>query len=319
MKNLTAIIGQALVPMMLLMATPAWAQDPPLTPGQTLFESGKKAFEEERWPDALKMFTDAYKLEPLPKTAAWLGRVQAKMGDYVAAADNLELYLREEKQIPEKARQNVEQELARAREKIVTMRVTVEPADASVSVDKLPLDPKRASSPIYLLPGGHLVDVQKAGFEPYRFEQSYKPGDTPTINAVLKPVVVNDVKNPQGGVPPLAIAGFVVSGGLLVTSAITGIAAKVANDKAYDAVYGAVHGTGCVTDAKCKPIYDEQYGRSTTFSIVALASLGVGVGVGVATLVYTVKASKSSDGANATKTSWNIVPTPGGILVRGTW
>jgi len=316
MKNLSVIVGRTLVAMTLVVATPAWGQDAPLTPAQTLFESGKKAVEEERWPDALKMFTEAYKLEPQPRTAAWLGRVQVASGDYAAGAANLELYLREEKQPPEKMKAKVMETLADAKKKIVTLQLTIEPSDAAVSVDKQPIDPKRVSWPIYVIPGGHTVEVQKSGFETYRVEETYKPGDAPTIHAALKPEIVDDGKKKPGGtLPPLAIAGFAVGGGLLVTSAITGIVANVANQNAAD----AARGTGCAPRSECKAIFDEQYPMSTTFSIVALATLGAGIGVGVGTLVYTLKASKPSDTANAPKTSLNILPTPGGIIVRGAW
>jgi len=316
MKNLTAIIGRTVVATMFVVATPAWGQAPTgattapatsLTPAQTLFESGKIAFKEERWPDALQMFTESYKLEPLPKTAAWLGRVQVKSGDYATAAGNLELYLREEKQQSEAAKQIVLDALALAKGKIVTVQLDVTPSDATVTIDKQPIDPNRVTWPIYLIPGGHSFGVQKPGFVPYKHEEIYKPGDTPTIKADLHPAVVDDGKK-KPGVPPLAIAGFVVSGGLLVTSGITGILANVASQNAADAARE-------YRDAD----FHEQYDRSTAFSAVALASLGVGVGVGVAALIHTRAVQKSSAMASAPKMSWIAVPTPGGIVVQGAW
>jgi hypothetical protein len=242
-------------------------------------------------------------------------------GDYVAGATNLERYLQEEKDPPAKMKQKVLETLARAKEKIVTVQLALNPFDSSVVVDKQPLEPKYVTWPLYLIPGGHSFEVQKPGFDTYKVEKIYKPGDASTIDAVLQIVGANGEKIDKPlvikskGVPPLAIAGFVVSGGLLVTAAITAGFANVASRNADD----AWRGTNCKARPECEGIFNMQYPRSTTFSSVALASLGVGVGLGVGSLIHALAAPHASAMAKAPKTSWIMLPTPRGIVVQGAW
>lgn len=322
MKNLSVILGRTLIAMTLVAAMPApvRAQNAQPSTAQTFLADGKEAAEAEQWDKAAKLFAQSFQLEPLPKTAGHLGRALIKSGELVAGANQLEYFLHEEQQ-PSKMADAARELLATIKPKVATVAFKLDPQQAPVEayLDGQRIEDKRLTWPLHVAPGEHAFEFKKEGFVTQTVRGNYVAGEPLVITPKLEPVVP---QNGHGGpkkvastVPPLAIAGFALSGGLLVTSAITGIAANIANQNAADAALGM----GCTPGPECKAIYDEQYPRSTTFSIVALTTLGLGVGVGVGTLVYTLKASKTSDTGNAPKTSWNIAPTPGGIVVRGTW
>ncbi len=330
MKNLSVIVGRTLVAMTLVVATPAWGQSPQPSTAQTFLSDGKAAAEAEQWEKAAKLFAQSFQLEPLPKTAGHLGRALIKSGELVSGANQLEYFLHEEQQ-PSKMADAARELLTTIKPQIGTVAFKLDPQQLPVEafIDGQRIEDKRLTWPLHLLPGEHSFEFKKDGCTPLTLRGKYAAGEPQVVQAKLDCAKKGNGQgngNGQqgkvgngGGMPPLAIAGFAVGGGLLVTSAITGIVANVASQNAHDAAVGAVHGTGCKTDSVCKPIYDEQYGRATTTSIVALASLGAGIGVSVAALMYTLNASKASDAASTPKTSWNIVPTPGGIVLRGAW
>ncbi|MBK9259423.1 MAG: hypothetical protein IPM54_06250 [Polyangiaceae bacterium] len=318
MKNLTVMLGRTLVATMFVVATPAWGQEAPLTPAQTLFESGREASNAGRWPDAIRMFSESYKLEPTPRTAAWLGRAQVESGDYVAGAANLELYLREEKEPSEKMKQSVTKTLARAKEKVVTVELVINQPDAEVFVDKQPVEPKRVTWPIYLLPGGHSFEVKKAGFTPRVFSGNYAVGQSARLPVTLDPepkkAEPGHGDKPAGWAPEAKV-GFAVAGGLGAVAVGTGIGALATYFAARDAY---PEGGKCnrQQDPACGQDYEKLDGplQGLTLTMTVSGALAAGA------LVYAAMRPRNGERqSGSTNTGLMVVPTVGGMMVLGTF
>ena len=313
MKNLSVIVGRTLVAMALVVATPAWGQTGPATPAQALFDSGKKAVEEERLPDALKMFAESYKLDPQPRTAAWLGTAQALTGDYVAAATNFELYLREEKQPPAKMQQKITESLADAKKKVVTVTFELDPAPLEASVDGARIEEKQLSWPLYLAPGEHSFEFKKEGCSPKTVNAKYAAGLPQVVRAKLDCAKSgNGQGNGQqgklgngGGVAPEAKIGFVVAGGLAAVAIGTGIGAMVTYGPTRDAYV-----------AKDVQTYEDH--RHTLEGLSWTATISSALAVGA--LAYAVTRPRSEQASNnAPRVGLMVAPTVAGMAISGTW
>ncbi|MFT3925174.1 MAG: hypothetical protein QM778_21740 [Myxococcales bacterium] len=124
-------------------------------------------FDAGNWVEARVLFQQAHNLNPNARTWRSLGLTAFELRRYVDAIAELEAALADNrKPLNAKAREEVSQLLARAREFVAVYQVSVTPADAEVLVDG-----KAASlrdGQLFLDPGNHSVVVRAAGYQEAR-------------------------------------------------------------------------------------------------------------------------------------------------------
>ena len=197
---------------------------------------------------------------------------------------------------------------------VIEVKGVPEGADVVVRVDKVRLPSEALGLPRRVDPGKHVVTAEAAGASPARAEISVEEGEKKPIALTLggpgddakQPPKIPSSPDESGGVPPLAIVGFVGGGVGFVVGSLTGIGSLA---KASSAKLGC-HGNVCPLKNK------SDADASTTFanvSNVGFAFALVGAGVGIYALVTQKPAAPPS-----AKTSFVPFVTPfgAGALVR---
>jgi hypothetical protein len=144
----------------------ALAQTDPRADASAHFERGTDLFNEGRYDAALAEFERAYEIAPALPVLYNLGRVHAELGHPVASAHAFERYLSEGGDtLPRARRTEVEQALARQRDRIGHLRVEANVEGAIVSVDGSDVATTPLASPIEVGSGTHSVGVRAPGYE----------------------------------------------------------------------------------------------------------------------------------------------------------
>jgi len=114
--------------------------------------------------EAYALFTKAHKLAPSARTHRGLGTAAFELRNYVESVEQLEAALRStEKPLDESLREATVALLERAREYVGELVLELDPADARVVIDGVPL-PARGSLPIPLRVGRHELEAQAEAY-----------------------------------------------------------------------------------------------------------------------------------------------------------
>ncbi len=319
MKNLTVMLGRTFVVAMFVVATPAAAEEPKLTPAEVLIKAGKDSSDAGQWVDAAKFFDQSYAIEPLPRTAALLGRAQIMAGNELVGAANLELFLREEKQFPPGLKEAALELLARAKLKIVTVTLQVNQPGAELFVDGTRIEDKRSSWPLYLPVGEHSFEAKKAGFVPANFRGGFVAGEAVKVPMVLSPIGSGSRDDESKGMNPRQVTAYAVGGGLLLGAIGTGIYAGVT----YGPTLKSRTAYEVANRELCDPLCLKHYNayrngaarlQGLTITTAVLAAAGLGT-LGFAALNKWSAATPPQTG----RVSWVVVPSLGGMVVQGSW
>lgn len=150
----------------LVLANPAMAQSDPRADASAHFERGTDLFNEGRYDAALAEFDRAYEIAPALPVLYNLARVHAELGHPVEAARAYQRYLTEGGDtLPAARRTEVEQALARQRDRIGHLRVEANVEGAIVSVDGNDVATTPLTAPIDLGSGSHAIGVRAPGYE----------------------------------------------------------------------------------------------------------------------------------------------------------
>jgi tetratricopeptide (TPR) repeat protein len=155
--------AQPTAPEQVQEAHQAERSDPPgyaETVGEALEEYGQGHFEEAR-----RLLLKAHALFPNARTLRGLGLAEFELRNYPAAVEYLKQALASSvRPLDESLRAQTEQALARALDYTALVRIRVEPAHATVSIDgtAVELDP---TTPTRLAVGKHLLEANADGYE----------------------------------------------------------------------------------------------------------------------------------------------------------
>jgi hypothetical protein len=167
---------------LLLSATTALA-DTRATPearrARALFEEGVALSDEGKWADALAAFQRSDALVASATVRYNIGTTLRALGRYVEAKKTLEQVLAGSAAAPIKPalRKDVEKLLGEVRAKIVTVAVSLSPADADVQMDGAPVGPLPGGR-LEVDPGKHVFVISAKGYETTTVTQTLGAGDT---------------------------------------------------------------------------------------------------------------------------------------------
>ena len=145
------------------------------------FQKGIESYTDGDYRAALIEFERAYALHPTYRLLYNLGQVAYELRDYTATERYFKQYLEEGKdEIPADRRAEVEQDLARVRARIASVRLVTNQPGARLFVDdkevgRAPLGPYRLSA------GQHRIQAQQTGFSPVARVVEVAGGDDVTV------------------------------------------------------------------------------------------------------------------------------------------
>lgn len=147
--------------LVLALASTTHAQD--LEQARSIFEEGLGHSQAERWVPALEAFRRSLEIVEMPVTLFNIASVLMRLGRMQEAITTLERY--KEVADPE-ARAEADPLLEQARAAIRTVRATIEPANATLSIDGTDLPGEGRNRMLRVDPGTHTVRGSARGYEP---------------------------------------------------------------------------------------------------------------------------------------------------------
>lgn len=283
------------------------------------YERGVGLFDEGQYAGALAEFEAAYALTARPSLLFNIGQIHARLGHAVEAADTLERYLTEARDVPAERRALVESEIATQRGRIGLVRVEAyalgAPVEgATVSVDDVTRGTLPLAEPLRVSAGEHVVGVSAEGHETARERFRIAGGEDRTLRVELvrvatpigpvTPPIVTTTPAASSPTPTLTIVGASMAGVGLVTWAAAGLVTLLEAD--------ALTNGASACSPSCTP---DRLATIDTTRIVADVGLGVlGVG-GVLLIVGAVLELGSSSASSGDAARASI--GPGGVEV--TW
>jgi tetratricopeptide (TPR) repeat protein len=130
-----------------------------------LFKKGKVAFNDGKFDDALRIYSEAWRLKQSPDIAANLAQTESELGKHRDAAEHFAFALAH--LLPsstDEQKKALADGLDVEKKEVGTLHVTLEPGDASLSLDDSPviLPP---SGDIFVVPGEHRCSVTHEGYD----------------------------------------------------------------------------------------------------------------------------------------------------------
>lgn len=162
-------------------------EDPRLAEARAEFDRARELAEQRRFDEAAEGFARSLELAPRPSTAFNLGACLYARGRHVEAVAVLERYLAEADPAAEgSGLADAERMLAHSRRSISRLTVEVEPEDARVTVDGLPLEGGAART-VAIDPGSHVIRAEAEGHAPALIELGTRRGETARRAVRLEP------------------------------------------------------------------------------------------------------------------------------------
>jgi hypothetical protein len=131
-----------------------------------LFKKGKVAFNDGKYGDALRIYTEAWSLKQSPDIAANLAQTESELGKHRDAAEHFAFALAH--LLPsttDEQKKALADGLDIEKKEVGTLHVTLEPADAALSVDDAPVT-LPVSGDLFVEPGEHRCSVTHEGYSP---------------------------------------------------------------------------------------------------------------------------------------------------------
>jgi hypothetical protein len=202
----------------------------------------------QRYPEARALFMKAHALQPSARTERGLGLVEFEMRHYTLAAAHFRAALASNVRPLEAAmRGEVEQALARAESYTGSLQLSLTPASGVLELDGQPVSPESDGS-LRLDLGEHELQYSAAGYQPQLQKLSIAGGEHAQLAFVLLPLTQ---PGPSGAVRADAAPSaadrspsvfsrwwFWTAAGVVVASAVVGVAALTSSDKTEPPITG---------------------------------------------------------------------------------
>lgn len=215
-------------------ATEAADSDEPASPSspevRAILTEAVAEHEAGRYSEALALFRRAHELAPTARTLRGIGMAAYELRQYVTALRAFrESLTNSERALTDVQRAQAEDLLTRARGFVVTVRVEVDPPDATLRIDGV-LAQREDDGSLMLEPGAHTLALRHDDRLPRTLEVHLEPGASQVLRIELEPREVIDASipppppSPRGG----ASDALVWSGVALGIAASLGVVVSVA-------------------------------------------------------------------------------------------
>ena len=306
-----------------------------------LFKKGKAAFNAGKYSDALRIYTEAWSLKQSPDIAANLAQTESEFGKHRDAAEHFAFALAHI--LPsstDEQKQALADGLEVEKKEIGTLRVTLEPADSTLTIDDSPVSLPTAGD-VYLEPGEHQAKVSHEGYEPHQETLNVSKGGarvlwikldssgsaTSSVAPVQPPTPIDSAPPPVHEAAPRSIVPAIVGGGLVVAGAAVGVAFLLSGNssqKDADALHQTLAapnacGAGTPNAADCAALHDKN-SKVDTARTVEVIGFSVAGAAAVGTVVYLLwphARSASADSAAHWTPTFAVAPGAGSIGLSG--
>lgn len=307
-------------------AKPPSAADPDKAEFEKRFAAGQVAAKANRWDAARQEFLQAFDLKPdHAPTVALLAQAEMATGRHREAAEHLEIFLDYAVGMSPEDRKTAEALLVEAQAKLAIVTIKVDKPGAKITVDGRVLGTSPLADAVLVDAGeGRRFEAETPDGWRGRVVKDLEARTTPTIEMILKSPPTKVIKEAQTWRTPLLFTGI----GLTVVGIGAGVGFTVAAVSKQDEAEGVADkirferkqnevlcppGT---TDSRCSDLAKLQTSRDT-FSTIGIAGFALGGVAAVGTLVLVLTAPNKA--AAPKKTSVFVLPSPGGVLVTGTF
>lgn len=271
-----------------------------------LYKAAVRAMKSGKYGVAYEKFKIVWEADRTPTTAGNLGSAELKLKKYPEAAEHLQIFLREEKDLDPDERKEAEGELALAKAQVVTLRVEVPDPGTEILIDGQLVGTSPIDHDLFVTPTPHLIIARK-GEATAQIEIDDGPGSVQKVR--LEPKA--PVKPPPPPPPPPPPKPFPARTVLLATGAVVaagaaglGIGSVVTFIEKGDAARSnreAAQGPNAQAEAVFKN------GAFWSFVVVGIAGGG--------TLAYHLL-TRSGTGPSV-KAAFALGPAGGGALIQG--
>ena len=305
-----------------------------------LFKKGKLAFNAGKYNDALRIYGEAWGLKKSPDIAANLAQAESELGKHRDAAEHFAFALAHI--LPSSTDEQkfaLSDGLDAEKKEIGTLRVTLEPADSTLTIDDVPVTVPTAGD-VYLEPGEHHAKVTHEGYVPHqetlnvskgaaqvlwiKLDQegapagtAAAPGQAPVADAAPPPL-------DQSESPSRSIVPVIVGGGLVVAGAAVGVVFLLsgnASQKDADALpdkYAGPNacGVGTPYSADCATLHSKNsdIDSARTIEVIGFSVAGAAA---VGTAVYLLWPRSDAATANHWAPSFAVAPGAGSVGLSG--
>ena len=254
------------------------------------FKRGLELFDDNDFQGALIEFQRAYQILPTYQVLYNIGQVRFQLQDYAGALKSFERFLTEGgDKVPADRRAELERDIAKLRARVATVEVTTA-RGAMIYVDDVAMGTAPLSAPLQVSSGRRRLRAVVAGSPPSEKILELAGGDSTRIELPIE-IATTVSTNPSpndaatSSSPPWALWG--VAGALAVGTAVTGILALSASNKADDIRKNG----GSFTD------FDDARKSAGTLAIVNDIVGGATIVVVVLATYFTVASGKKSSAA----------------------
>jgi hypothetical protein len=298
------------------------------------YEQGIKAAKANQWQKAREAFLRAWELKRHYQIAANLGRAELKLRMYRDAAEHLDYFLREAKDISAEDRDQARKLFDEARAKIAVITVDVNVAGAEVLIDGNALGPAPLAGPILVEPGRRTIYARSQGYKSRSLPVDAVAAGSHHVVLELaeeepppkpQPVVVEAASKPVETAGPnkaLAFAGVAASAGAIGGGVTLAVASRISAGPA-NQIDQDLGEEPCPLDpppmSECSHLKSARAAQNTLAN-GAFWSLIAGGTLAAATLAYVVVASKEPEkSGGGVRVLPAVAATGGGMVIAGTW
>lgn len=193
---------------------------------QALFRRGLELGTEERWADALEHFRRSFARVPRPSTLFNIGLALGRLGRFHEAITTFD-QLFSGGDLPADVRTEAERLRAEAVASLGEIALTIEPADAALTVDGASREGSGSPRVVPLDPGRHVLRGTAPEHDEAALEVSVVAGERTTGSLVLTPFAVPIVEPPPPSRSVFEEPAFWIVGGVIVVALGVGIGVGV--------------------------------------------------------------------------------------------
>ena len=306
-----------------------------------LFKKGKIAFNDGKYTDALRIYSEAWSLKQSPDIAGNLAQTEAELGKHRDAAEHFAFALAH--LLPsstDEQKKALAEGLEIEKRQVSTLHVTLEPADSRLAIDDAPvvLPP---NGEVFVDAGDRRAVVSHEGYETNAQTLHVSKGAAQVLwikLAEMGAAATVPAPPPSSAAPvldtlppklddqgPRSIVPVVVGGGLAVAGAAVGVvfllsansSQKDANNLAASLPGSAACGAGTLRTSDCATLHDDNkdIDRSRTIEVTGFAVAGAAA---VGTLAYLLWPHSSPDAsARGLTPSFSAGPGVGTLSLTG--
>lgn len=289
---------------------------------EELFEQGTAAFDAGRFVEAEAKFEQAWTIKQTHDIAGNLGIVKRQLGKHREAAQHISWALQH---LPpsegSSTRKGLEQELQKARGEVSVLRVQVNVAGASVTINGRDVGQSPIAGDVFADAGAVTVVARREGYRAAQASLTVTKGESREVSLVLERASTPaERRSLVPGIVLGSLAGVALATGIGVFAAGRGKTSTA--QELHDGILD--RGVGCVSgaprqDSACTELYDTASAGNT----MQKAGVGLMIGGGaaaVATVIYFVLPQpKPSAASGALRVMPTLLPNNAGVAFSGTF